>query len=246
VGLVGASSLAMNALAPAIAEPLAERLGHRVMFALAAAAALGGAALARRLPQLGSIVGPSGAHNDDGVRRPARGPYVMLGVAGLAFGVMFTFIAPFALARGIQAVRGFFGAYTVAALAVRLVSGRFSDRYGYRRVSWAAGLCYGLAVVAAGVLGPAHLVLLGAGFGAAHGAVFPSLMAMVLAGAPGRRRSRALALANGSMNFGIAGVLLLGMVAGRAGYPTVFVAAGIVTLAAACLLAVERDHNQRT
>jgi predicted MFS family arabinose efflux permease len=232
----------MNALAPAIAEPLAERLGHRAMFALAAAVALAGAAIAKRLPHV-RTVGPAGAPKAEAAGRGAKGPYLMLGVAGLAFGVMFTFIAPFALQRGIQAVRGFFGAYTVAALAVRLVSGRFSDRYGHRRVSWVAGALYGLAVIATGLLGPAHLVLLGASFGAAHGAVFPSLMAMVLASAPGRRRARALAFANGSMNFGIAGVLLLGMVAGRTGYPTVFVAAGIVTLAAACLLARESNGD---
>jgi MFS family permease len=246
VGLVGASSLAMNALAPAIAEPLGERLGHPAMFALGAAAALAGAWVARRLPAGGGRRAvrraesePNPALKPAPAPAPARdaAPYVVLAVAGLAFGVMFTFIAPFALAHGIHAVRGFFAAYTVAALAVRLVSGRLSDLFGHRRAAFVAAVAYGLAVVAAGALGPAPLAAFGAAFGAAHGAVFPSVMALVMEQAPGRARSRALAVANGSMNLGIAGVFGLGLAAGRAGYPPVFVAAGAVTILAASLLA---------
>jgi MFS family permease len=39
VGIFGAASLAMNAVAPAVAEPLGERFGYRAVFALAGAAA---------------------------------------------------------------------------------------------------------------------------------------------------------------------------------------------------------------
>jgi DHA1 family inner membrane transport protein len=249
VGLVGASGLAMNALAPAVAEPVGERFGHAAVFVLATAAALVGALVARRLP---AGAAPHAARAGGGEARAAKpssggdaAPYLVLAVAGLAFGVMFTFIAPFALARGIHAVRSFFAAYTVAALAVRLFSGRLSDRFGHRRAGGAAAIAYGLAVVAAGVVGPAPLAALGAAFGAAHGALFPSLMALVIEGAPGRGRTRALALANGSMNLGIAGVFGLGLVAGRTGYPAVFVAAGAVTILAALLLGGNRVVTAR-
>jgi MFS family permease len=245
VGLVGASSLAMNALAPAIAEPLSERLGHPAIFALGAAAALAGAWVARRLPAGGGQRAVRRAASEPTASpapAPARdvAPYVLLAAAGLAFGVMFTFIAPFALAHGIRAVSGFFAAYTVAALAVRLVSGRVSDLFGHRRAAFLAALAYGLAVAAAGALGPAPLAAFGAAFGAAHGAVFPSVMALVMEQAPGRARARALAVANGSMNLGIAGVFGLGLAAGRVGYPAVFVATGAVTILAALLLARSR------
>jgi MFS family permease len=238
VGMLGSASLAMNALAPTIAEPLGERLGHRAIFALAAGAGLLGALLARRLP---ARTAPHTVDAAGDTPPPAQarrlGPYVVLCAAGLAFSVMFTFIAPFALERGIRAVRGFFAAYTVAALAVRVLAGRMADRLGHRRVACAATVVYGLAVLAAGVVGPGPLVALGAGFGAAHGAAFPALMALVLARAPGRARTRALAVANGAMNLGVAGVLGLGLVAGRLGYPTVFVVAGTLMLLMAAALA---------
>jgi MFS family permease len=241
VGFVGAASLAMNALAPAIAEPLAERVGHRAIFVLAAAMALLGAFLARRLPAHGAPHARAASGDEPVPSRAAGfGPFLVLGVAGLAFGVTFTFIAPFALARGLRAVRGFFAAYTIAALAVRVLAGRIADRVGPRRVACAATVLYGLSVIAVGALGPAPLVLLGASFGAAHGAAFPALMALILAGAERRRRARALAIANGAMNLGIAAVSALGLVAERAGYPTAFVIAGVFTLATAAALARER------
>jgi len=243
VGFVGASSLAMNALAPAIAEPLGERIGHRAVFALAAAVALLGAFLARRLPAHGGQHAHAPSSDEPApapARAAGRGPYLVLGVAGLAFGVTFTFIAPFALARGFRAVRGFFAAYTIAALAVRVLAGRIADRVGPRRVACAATVLYGLSVIAVSALGPAPLALLGASFGAAHGAAFPALMALILAGAERRRRARALGIANGAMNLGIAAVSALGLVAERTGYPTVFVIAGGLTLATAAALARER------
>jgi MFS family permease len=50
LGIFGAASLGMNAVAPVIAEPIAARFGARPVFALAALAALIGARLCRRLP----------------------------------------------------------------------------------------------------------------------------------------------------------------------------------------------------
>jgi predicted MFS family arabinose efflux permease len=237
VGLFGAASLATNAVAPAIAEPVGEHFGYRAMFVLAGASALLGTLLSRRLP---SRPGPgrraplAAGAPPTGVRRGRA--YLLLGVVGLAFGVMFTFIGPFALERGIHAVRGFFAAYTVAALAVRLGAARVSDRLGHERVVRAAGALYGVVVIAAGVLGPAPLLLLGAGFGAAHGALFPALMAMLMSDASGRARARVLGLANGVMNLGLTLVCALGLVAGRAGYPLVFGLAGALTVGVASLI----------
>jgi MFS family permease len=246
LGIFGAASLGMNAVAPVIAEPIAARFGARPVFALAAASALIGARLCRRLP------------SDAGDQRPrppaapephaggwpavrARMPvFVMLGVGAFAAGSMFTFVAPFALARGVSAVGGFFAAYTLAALTSRFALARFADRTGHRPVALAGGLGYGLAVIAMGLLGPAHQVAVGAAFGVAHGIVFPALMTLVLAGVPGGERPRLLGWANGAMNIGIVGLAPLGSVAGALGYPVVFVATGAVTLTAAAVLLAPR------
>jgi MFS family permease len=239
IGVFGSASVAMNAVAPVIAEPLGERFGYRAMFALAVLAALGALVLARRLPAL------AGSSRElalgDGDRGPAPGGarapvLVVLAVSGLAFGVMVTFIAPFALSRGMSAVRGFFVSYTLAALAVRALIMRLADGHRRRRVALVAAVAYGAVVMGTGVLGPAHLLLCGAAFGAAHGAAYPTLMALLLSTTAARARARVLSLANGAMNCGLTVVLGLGLVAERFGYPAVFLIAGALMTAAAWLL----------
>jgi MFS family permease len=239
LGIFGAASLGMNAVAPVVAEPIAARFGARPVFALAAAAALIGARLCRRLPADASpgAAGPTGAFTDRRSVVRARAPvFTVLGVGALAGGSMFTFVAPFALARGVSAVGGFFAAYTVAALGARFALARFADRTGHRPIALAGGLGYGVAVMAMGMFGPRHLVLVGAAFGVAHGIVFPALMTLVLTGVSGAERPRLLGWSNGVMNLGIVGLAPLGSIAGAVGYPAVFVATGAVTLTVAVAL----------
>jgi len=242
LGIFGAASLGMNAVAPVIAEPIAARFGARPVFALAALAALIGARLCRRLPADAKHEHPSPhpapiSNGWSAVRE--RGPvFIVLGFGALASGSMFTFVAPFALSRGVSAVGGFFAAYTLAALAARFALARLVDRTENRPVALAGGLGYGVAVVAMGLFGPAHLIAVGAAFGIAHGVVFPALMTLVLTGVTGAERPRLLGWANGAMNIGIVGLAPLGSIAGAIGYPLVFVATGaVMSTAAAALLA---------
>jgi MFS family permease len=243
IGLSGAASLLMNAVAPAIGEPIAARLGHRPVFLLGALAAAAGVALARGLPRVvRAAPSAGGATGSDGAAA-ARGRgalFAVFGMGGLAFGALFTFLAPFALERGIHAIRPFFVAYTVAALAVRLFTSRLADRFGYRLVAVTALALYGAVVAATGLLGPGSLVATGACFGAAHGALFPAIMALLLRGTASARRPRLLGLANGAMSLGNVAVIPVGMLAERLHYPAVFVATGLVTAATAALLLRKR------
>ena len=249
IGIFGAASLGMTAIGPAVAEPLGEALGYRAVFLLGGLAALGGAALAQRLPRLPPLgAGPAeGARGRRQPRGSARGAIcLVLGTAALAMGVMFTFLAPFALARGLTAVSGFFIAYTLSALAVRILVGPLADRIGHRRIAVAAAPVYGLVVVAAGVFGPAHLTALGIGFGSAHGAIFPALMTLLLGDADRHQRARLVGIANGSMNLGLAAVFLVGLGAQRIGYPPMFIFAGALMSATTLLLARARTmHGDR-
>lgn len=254
IGLAGGASLVMNALAPAIGEPLADHLGYRSVFFVAALAAVGAAALARRLPTSHAPAAPApGRLEPNRPPAPAAGRgalatppshvaiYVVFGTAGLAFGSLFAFLAPFALDNGVHAVRSFFVGYTSAAIAVRVLGGRLSDRLGHRVVATIALLLYGVAVGSAGVLAPFHLGLLGLAFGTAHGAAYPALMAMLVQGTPLQRRPRALGIANGAMSLGISAVAPAGVVATRLGYPALFALVGGLTSAAALLL-LPRDR----
>ena len=243
IGIAGGASLAMSAVAPAVGEPLVAALVYRALYLLAALAALGGAVLARRLPRhsVAHVVTPGATPHPAPTALPAapirRLPiYLALAVGGFAYMVLFTFLGPFALQRGFQAIRAFFIAYTVAALGVRLLTGRLFDRVGHRAVGVRALTLYGLVVAATGVLGPGWMTALGLAFGVAHGAVIPSLMALLLQSAPLHLRPRILGIANAAMSVGIAAVYPAGGLVGRLGYPTVFIATGALTASAALLL----------
>jgi len=245
IGVAGGASLAMSAVAPAIGEPLVAALGYRALYALAALAALLGAALARRLPgqpparsfSAAASTAPALEAEPPARRLPV---YLALGIGGFAYMVLFTFLGPFALQHGIQAIRAFFIAYTVAALGVRGLSGTLFDRLGHRSVGTKALVLYGAVVAAVGLLGPGWLTALGLAFGIAHGAVIPSLMALLLHSAPHYRRPRILGIANCAMSVGIAAVYPAGALVDRFGYPVVFVATGALTTCSALLLRERR------
>jgi MFS family permease len=246
IGLFGGAALAMNALAPAVAEPIAARFGAKPVFVLSWGVALVGAWFCRRLPAGVASVGSSAPAN--GANPPARRllpVFVVLTVGGLAAAGMFTFVAPFALAHGVNAVRAFFIAYTATALGVRIGGARLTDWAGHRSSALAGGIGYGAVVIVMGLAGPAHLALIGAAFGLAHGIVFPAVMALILHGASSASRPRLLALANGAINLGVVGVGVLGAAAAHVGYPMVFVATGAVTFASALLLLLPQQAGSR-
>jgi MFS family permease len=244
LGIFGAATLAMNAIAPVIAEPVAARFGARGVFALAMVAAAIGAYRSRRLPDAGAV---HAANDNARPRRQdgrwdavwARMPAVLaLGTISLAGGAMFTFVAPFALAQGVADVRTFFVAYTIAALGARFGIARIVDRGGHVHAATTAGLVYGVAVAAMGGLGPAHLAGVAAVFGVAHGVVYPALMALLLTSVQPTDRPRLLGWANGVMNLGVVALAPLGASIERIGYPLTFFALGVATsLMAALLLA---------
>jgi len=253
IGLAGGASLIMNALAPAIGEPLADHFGYRAVFFVAAVAAVAAAGLARRLPispAPRTVAAKPGPHVPPAVegagatRRGQLAVYAAFGAAGLAFSSLFAFLAPFALDHGVHAVRAFFIGYTSSAITIRVCGGRLSDRLGHRVVATSSLLLYGAVVASAGVLAPFHLGLLGLAFGTAHGAAYPALMALLVQGTPLGKRPRALGVANGAMSLGISAVAPAGVVATRLGYPALFALVGGLTSAAALLL-VPRDRLER-
>ena len=237
IGLYGGANLAMHALGPALAEPLAARYGARLIFVLASLSALYAAWRCSRLPATAPAPVTTGAAPFGAATVRSRAiPLLVLTIGGLAGAGMVTFIAPFALSRGVHVVRGFFIATMVTALAIRLGGARLTDKAGYRWAALAGAAGYGAVAIAIGLFGPAHLALFGALLGIAHGVVFPALMALIIGDVPAAARPRLLAFANGAINLGVTGVGLLGALAARAGYPAVYVGTGALTIAASSLL----------
>lgn len=237
LGILGSSSLVMNAIAPAVVEPLADRVGFAAAFLLAGITATIATALSfffdepvnvrrRARTSLAVLLG----------RPSSRMMAVVAATAGIAFGVMFTFHQPFALAVGIHRVRAFFIAYTIGALFVRFGLAGVADRLGRHAVSVVALALYGAAVIGMQWLTQLSLALFGGLFGFAHGFFFPAFNAMMLETAQPEERGQIMVLSNGFFSVGTASVLGLGFAVHRIGYPAAFRVTGVATMAAALFL----------
>jgi MFS family permease len=244
-GLGGASILVMNALAPAVAEPLAEAAGWSAVFVLSAAVALLAVLLARRLaepPALELVAGESTVSMLAVLRRPVAIHYsIVVVLIGLGAGIVFTFQQPYALALGRERVRGFLVAWAAAAIVVRLFLGHLPDRLGRQRVAVAALLTYAVGAAAMAAIPGALMEVMGAVFGLAHGLCYPALNAIAVGAVPRRERGRLMAIFTGAFNLGVAGTALLGPVAELTGYPALFLAAAASMFASASLLATSKE-----
>lgn len=236
LGLFAGTGMVMTAVAPAFVEWLAEREGYAPAFAIASGAAAVAALLALRLEGGGT------AHAEHssllGVLRRASSlrMILVLGCAGLGFGVMFSFSQPFALELGIKNVRGFFLAFAAAAVFVRVVLGGAIDRIGARKVATVSLAAYGVVVLSMYGLKDGRLMLLGGLFGLAHGLFIPAFTAFIVGNAAVHERGKLMTLFNGAFNLGNCVVVLLGVLAERAGYPAVFALSGALILLSPALM----------
>jgi MFS family permease len=228
----------MNALATLVAERIAHDHGWSGVFGLAGAVGTVGALLAMLLREPTRQIEPARELATPGDIFRERLPALWAGVAGgAAFGVMFTFVPPFALKLGELLVSPLFAGYTASALALRLLFGSLVDRVGRARVAVAALAFYALVVASTAALSPGWLGALGLAFGLAHGAYYPSVNALALENASHQQRGTISGYFNASFN---AGVLLVtscfGHVAQTYGYPTIFVLVAVITATGCPLL----------
>lgn len=245
VGLAGSSMLVMNAVAPAVDEPLARAAGWPAAFVLAAAAALVSAVLVLENGASRRELRGGGGSLVAVLRRPATRVYCAVTLlTAIAFATMFTFLQPAALEAGYRDVGSFFVAYAAAACAVRLLAGWLPDRYGRRRVAVFALVPYSLVVAYVAVAGPTSLVAIGAVFGFAHGVFFPALNALAIETTLVPERGRLLTVFAGTFNLGAwGGAAALGPVVEAFGYAFVF-AIGAAS-AAAALVVIARSSGFR-
>ena len=243
LGAAGASMLAMNAIAPAIAEPIAASHGWAAAFGAATLAAAIAFVITLSMHERSrSSYRPDVASLARVLRQARTLHYALVtGAVGTAFGVMFTFTQAYALELGMGSVRGFFIAYSTLALIARLLFGRAVERLERFRVAVFALNLYTLVVLAASGLRPGLLEPLGALLGLAHGLFFPAFNAILMLGARADERGKLATVFTGAFYGGmaVAGVPF-GIVAARAGYPAVFAGASALTFAASALLVFSR------
>jgi MFS family permease len=237
IGIFGAANITMNAIAPAVAEPVAARFGWPFAFGLAAASSVVSLAVTRivREPVRAKVARGSATADLLATLSVARRllPYVLaMASCGAAFGAVFTFYQPWVLAQGATQVSMFFVGFTLAAVSTRVGLGSLADRFGRRRVALRAYLVYASVVLAMTQLTPGRLLGFGLAFGFAHGFFYPALNALALEGTTKAERGRAMTLVNGAFHLGTTvSALALGWVAHTYGYAPVFLLASMVTFA---------------
>jgi MFS family permease len=238
IGWLGGANISMNAIATAVAEPLAERFGWKIVFQLGVVAGLCAFALSfvLRAPQARSLQ-PTAA--EPVVVQPLIGPLVTGVLTGMVFIAGFSFVQPYAVSLGAREVRGFFLGFTLAAVACRVFFGGLGDRLGRRRVATWMLVGYGLTTLIMRDLRPELLFVHGFLFGSAHGLLYPTMNALMLDLLPSTRKGLGMVLFNGSFNVGSsAGGFLWGALAARAGYANVYVAAALLAFIAVVALRV--------
>lgn len=245
MGVFGLSSTVGIMIGPYVGIELYHRLGSSPTFAVAAALAAASVIVAATLPE---------------TRPPATGPTPrprgMFSVAALypsalflafyfGYGGVASFLPVFAEREGLGNVGLFFTVFALANIGVRRGAGRLADRAGRRVVVLPALVVTGLAFVAlAAGRSPLWLAVAAALYGIGFGAGPPALLAMTTDRVPLEDRGRAMGTLFTALELGIfAGAILLGLYAGRFGYPAMWWGTAVLTWVAA--VAAARDLRRR-
>jgi MFS family permease len=164
------------------------------------------------------------------LRQRELGPLWMIGtVFSIVLTAFFVFVKRFVDETGIGSVGSFFGAYTGAALTLRIFFGWLPDRVGQKRVLGPAllALTCGFAVMA-GAETQRALLLAGLLCGVGHGFTFPILFALVVSRTPESNRGSTLALFTALFDLGVlVGGPSFGFVIERFGFGAMYGSAGI-------------------
>jgi predicted MFS family arabinose efflux permease len=161
-----------------------------------------------------------------------RAPLVATVGFALSLTSYMVFLKPYAVSIGIRSVTGFFLAYTLSAVTVRIVGGKWPDRIGLRRVLYPAmvSMCVGILCLPV-FPSAAGLIAAGVLCGIGHGFIFPILSAMMIAGSGHERRGTLMTLFTMLFDVGLfIGAPLLGFIAKGGHYGSMFAVAACVPI----------------
>ena len=234
IGIFGVSGLTGLAFGPFVCEWLIQTSGFRAFF-LAAAAMAGVGFLSHLLSRESRI------HFSRHLKRSffsvLRGrKMAMVAVLALLFGfgsaASGNFVSPLAQERHLTFIALYYIAYSSAAVLTRLFGARLADRLGEERI-----LPYALTLTGVGLLalilpgGNDVLALSGLLSGCGHGFLYPCLNVLAVRGEPAEIRGKITGIFTGSIDAGaFIGSIILGQIGEWAGFPTLFLAAGLALL----------------
>ena len=253
LGIYGVSGFVATAVAPLIGEWIIRSVGFRALFVVSAILGLATFGLAwpvREAPRgaggpLRLAPGAVRAALEDVLHRHM---FVTL-FFGLGSGTLFAFLPTFAEDLGVTTLSLFYTAYSLSAIAVRIIGGRLIDTHGRRAVIVPSMFVQAAATGVLALLGalvvrtsatpvlPA-LFLAGLLAGAAHGFLYPGLAALVTDSTPDARRAAVVGIFSAMFLAGsTVGAFTFGWVANALGYGSMW-AALTTLLLMGCLISL--------
>lgn len=240
VGLFGISGLITIALSPALGEQVIHRTGYSAFFLVAAVAAAGCFLTSLAFRNLSATPREAVSSGPSFLIPSARilPPILLTLVFGLVSGTVFVFLPTYATQAGLSRIGGFYVAYSVAAIGIRLTCGRLSDRWGRQRVILPALLLMGSGTLGlVWLVSPVGLLLVGTLTGMAHGLLFPALSAYAIDLADSEERGRSIGAFSAAMLLGHAlASFIFGIVAEQFGYRLIYLLASGIAVTTCCVL----------
>jgi len=237
LGIIGVAGIISSALGPVLAEEVLHRSGFHAVFSMSLAALVLAVAFVfaiKAAPPCQSPLKPGQTGH--------MGAYPVLiiiiiasmpVVHGAVRGTVLNFIALFGASLGFSRVAPFFLAFSTAAVITRLGIGDISDRYGRKRIIIPSAFLISLNLLWIAGLHSYWAFLLG-GFvaGLGQGLIFPALSTYVIDFLGRENKGLALGLYLSLFDVGMGlGSPLFGWISDAAGYRTMYVVAGCLSVA---------------
>lgn len=236
LGIFGAFTIASYAIGPSIGEFVINRCGFDCFFIYASGFSL--IALVLMLFTTESEFKISSDRFGIGFIRlftSRRYRFILLinlVIAG-GLGVMLNFFADFLNTRGFRPSY-FFVTYTIAVTMVRIFGGKLPDRYGRRTVALPCLFILAGSLIMISLIDSILMVFVVSFlFSIGYGMLYPAISSIVIDRANDDERGKAMGAFNSTFSLGINFLAFpFGYIAGRFGYETMYMIAGLFVLAA--------------
>jgi MFS family permease len=245
LGIIGIAGIISSAIGPMLAEEVLHRHSFHAVFSMSLLAlvaslvfvfAINAAPLSQSPPKV-EQTGHVAAYPMLIILVIAAMPIVH----GAVRGTVLNFIALFGADLGFDRVGPFFLAFSTAAVLTRLGIGDISDRYGRKRVIIPSALLISINLLwIAGIHSYWAFVLSGFLAGLGQGLIFPALSTYVIDFLGRENKGLALGLYLSLFDVGMGlGSPLFGWISDAAGYRTMYVVAGCLSIALTILFSIK-------
>lgn len=249
VGFAGIASILTAAVGPSLSIGLIHQAGFGALFITALLISLLSLALSFTLPY--KPIAQKDALTDAGFssrvfEKTAIRPSIVALFVAITMGSISAFIPAYGTSRNIEGVSWFFTSYALAAIAVRLFSGKLMKQTKSTVIFSMGALAMALGFVLLAVAESLPLVVAAAlAYGVGNGLVMPVINVVLMQRCSAQRRGAANAMLYAALDIGMGfGAFIWGGLSDRAGYGWVYMLCAAVILMAMVLFCLLLNrHN---